>query len=202
MRDPNETITSRIRRADLAPLLDAMAGAERQRITAPMEVATIPPEATRSETDARSEASAPAPRSARKRAHTIAGKTKRAPVQVIPPLPAKLSTPAVAADDADVDAAFDAAVDELRADEADNDDRTTQPVTFTSQTEVDVVVRFATGTTSSQRFIPIDTSPASTSQARLTFAASDLRPRMPRWAIVVMSCVLTLGIAGLLIAAA
>lgn len=210
MRDPNETITSRIRRADLAPLLDAMAGAERQRITAPMMVA-VPPEATRSDDDTPSVARPPVSPAGRKRAHTVAGKVSSRPrIAAIPPL-ATSSTTAPKAEDADVDAAFDAAIDEMRDDERaqTEDDVTTQPITFTSHTDVDVVVRFASGTTSSQRYESPTSSPTSSqpgavlaSQPSLTFDAATLQPRMPRWVIVAMSCVLTLVIAGLLVAAA
>lgn len=197
MRDPNETITSRIRRADLAPLLDAMAGAERQRITAPMAVA-VPPEATRSDDDVVKSPVSPA---GRKRAHTVAGKVSSRPrVAVIPPL-AKPSPPVPRAEDADVDAAFDAAIDEMRDDDRapTEDDVATQPITFTSHTDVDVVVRFASGATSSQ---PLQAVSATGSQPSVTVDAPDLQPRMPRWVIVAMSCLLTLVIAGLLFAAA
>src|SRR5688572_1592308 len=45
MRDPKETITSRIRREDLVGLLDSMTDLERQRPTAEMQAIEVPAEA-------------------------------------------------------------------------------------------------------------------------------------------------------------
>jgi hypothetical protein len=175
MRDSNETITSRIRREDLVGLLDSMGDLERQRPTAEMQAIEVPEEAVRE----------PARTPAGSHANTI----PRVPRRSYP---------------SQVDAAIDAIIDNDAIEILDDvaDDRITQPVTYSiSETALDdFVVRFATGTGTSPRLARGEGSGPTISSPSLS--SPDLRPRLPRWAIVAVSCVVTLLLAGLLIAAA
>ncbi len=185
MRDSKETITSRIRREELVGLLDTMS--ERQRVTAEMKAVEVPPEAFGGPDE-------PA------RSTSYARTVRRADGGT--PYPAQ------------VDAAIDAIIDndaiEIIADSADDrttqplatgDDRITQPVTYSiSETALDdFVVRFAKGTGKTVRFDRVDvTGPMITTQP----SSAELRRPLPRWAIVAASCLVSLFLAALLIAAA
>ena len=180
MRDSKDMITSRIRREELVGLLDSMTELDRQRVTAEMQVVEVPPEAVGEQEPAQPASYAKTVR----RADTVSERARRNsyPEQV----------------DAAIDAIVDHDAIKIAADSP--DDRITQPVTYSISEPAldDFVVRFATGTGKAARLSRPDvTGPLITIEP-----SSDLRRRMPRWAIVAASCFVTLVLAALLIAAA